>query len=134
MVNNISLFYSIRDDDMQSVASLMSIGKTDIGNLEEIDEETAENSKDFSSEISKITSELSELGNDDDGNPFGNPFLDDDEDCCDDSAFFGLFAYSLPVLYFVSFCLILQSYYEANILQIQSLCFFLHCFMSNAKN
>ncbi|KAK3093307.1 hypothetical protein FSP39_013923 [Pinctada imbricata] len=58
------------DDDMQSVASLMSIGKTDIGNLEEIDEEVPEiDDKEFSTELSKITSELSKLDNDDDDEP-----------------------------------------------------------------
>ncbi|KAJ8308401.1 hypothetical protein KUTeg_013275 [Tegillarca granosa] len=70
------------DEDMQSVASLMSIGKTDndIGNLDELEEEDGENSQDISSEISKITSELSKLDESNNGNPFGDPDLDEDVD------------------------------------------------------
>lgn len=46
------------DEDMQSVASLMSIGKTDIGIMEDVEEEP---SKDFSSRLSEITSEFAKL-------------------------------------------------------------------------
>ncbi|KAK3587792.1 hypothetical protein CHS0354_042757 [Potamilus streckersoni] len=41
------------DEDMQSVASLMSIGKTDIGNVEELDDD-----EDLTTRISEITSQL----------------------------------------------------------------------------
>ncbi|KAL3872694.1 hypothetical protein ACJMK2_035903 [Sinanodonta woodiana] len=41
------------DEDMQSVASLMSIGKTDIGNVEELDDD-----EDLTAKISEITSQL----------------------------------------------------------------------------
>nr|XP_022330026.1 EH domain-binding protein 1-like isoform X4 [Crassostrea virginica] len=73
------------DEDMQSVASLMSIGKTDIGIMEDVEEEEEEGtSKDFSARLSEITSELSKLDSHADGNPFGNPFEDDLDLECDD--------------------------------------------------
>ncbi|XP_056021419.1 EH domain-binding protein 1-like isoform X2 [Ostrea edulis] len=68
------------DEDMQSVASLMSIGKTDIGIMEDVEEES---SKEFSTQLSEITSELSKLECSNDGNPFGNPFDDDLDLECD---------------------------------------------------
>lgn len=49
------------DEDMQSVASLMSIGKTDIGIMEDVEEVEEESSKDFSSRLSEITSEFAKL-------------------------------------------------------------------------
>lgn len=49
------------DEDMQSVASLMSIGKTDIGVMEDVEEVDEESSKDFSSRLSEITSEFAKL-------------------------------------------------------------------------
>ncbi|XP_033733958.1 EH domain-binding protein 1-like [Pecten maximus] len=82
------------DEDMQSVASMLSIGRADIGNLEELEDEDVED-KSFSSKISEITSELSKLDDMDDGNPFeedysnpfysdSNPFGDPDLDCTGD--------------------------------------------------
>ncbi|XP_021353630.1 EH domain-binding protein 1-like isoform X2 [Mizuhopecten yessoensis] len=82
------------DEDMQSVASMLSIGRADIGNLEELDDEDVED-KSFSSKISEITSELSKLDDMDDGNPFdedysnpfypdSNPFGDPDLECTGD--------------------------------------------------
>ena len=64
------------DEDMQSVASLMSMGKTDIGNLEDIEDE--ESDLNMSAKISEITNRLSELetSHQNLGNPFGDP--DDD--------------------------------------------------------
>ena len=67
---------------MQSVASLMSIGKTDIGNLEDIEDE--ENDLNLSNKISEITSQLTqhlESSNNNHGNPFGDP---DDVECDDE--------------------------------------------------
>lgn len=80
--------FTCRDEDMQSVASLMSIGKTDIGNLDELEEE-GENSGDhsgdhsFCSRLAEITTQLSNLDEEDEsaGNPFGNPFGDPDLEC-----------------------------------------------------
>ncbi|XP_061165765.1 EH domain-binding protein 1-like isoform X3 [Saccostrea echinata] len=70
------------DEDMQSVASLMSIGRTDIALMDDLEEEEEETSKEFSSGISEIASDISKLSSHDDGNPFGNPFEDDlDLDC-----------------------------------------------------
>jgi hypothetical protein len=48
---------------MQSVASLMSIGKADIGNLDELEEEGEDQNEDhtFCSKISEITTQLSNL-------------------------------------------------------------------------
>ncbi|XP_060062682.1 EH domain-binding protein 1-like [Ylistrum balloti] len=82
------------DEDMQSVASMLSIGRSDIGNLEELEDEDVEE-KSFSSKISEITSELSKLDDMDDGNPFdeeysnpfysdSNPFGDPDLECTGD--------------------------------------------------
>lgn len=68
---------------MQSVASLMSIGKTDIGVMEDVEEVDEESSKDFSSRLSEITSEFAKLESHHDGNPFGNPFEDDLDLECD---------------------------------------------------
>ena len=73
---------------MQSVASLMSIGKADIGNLDELEEEEEEEGDQngdhtFCSKISEITTQLSNLDEEDEsfGNPFGNPFGDPDLEC-----------------------------------------------------
>ncbi|KAL5008749.1 hypothetical protein ScPMuIL_014330 [Solemya velum] len=66
------------DEDMQSVASLWSIGKSDIGNLEELEDED-DGPSDLSSKIAQITSQLSQLEEVDDngtGNPFGDPDLE----------------------------------------------------------
>ncbi|KAL8564499.1 hypothetical protein ACOMHN_003257 [Nucella lapillus] len=52
------------DEDMQSVASLMSIGKADVGNLEELDDENDEGvggSDQVTSQISSITSQMQQL-------------------------------------------------------------------------
>lgn len=90
---NISYYYDLifdRDEDMQSVASLMSIGKTDIGIMEDVEEES---SKEFSTQLSEITSELSKLECSNDGNPFGNPFDDDLDLECD--GFFGIVCLAL---------------------------------------
>ncbi|CAC5404770.1 EH domain-binding protein 1-like protein 1,EH domain-binding protein 1 [Mytilus coruscus] len=87
------------DEDMQSVASLMSIGKTDIGNLDELEEE-GENIGDhsgdhsFCSRIAEITTQLSNLDEEDEtaveqsensvtlteALESSNPFGDDDEE------------------------------------------------------
>ena len=62
---------------MQSVASLMSIGKTDIGNLEDIEDD--ENDLNLSNKISEMASQFKQLENTSNlGNPFGDP--DDDVD------------------------------------------------------
>ncbi|XP_035825283.1 EH domain-binding protein 1 [Aplysia californica] len=67
------------DEDMQSVASLMSMGKTDIGNLEDLEEEDesglgvkGDTSMSTKSQISDITAQMSQLEA-----HFGNPFEDD---------------------------------------------------------
>ncbi|XP_076099632.1 EH domain-binding protein 1-like isoform X4 [Mytilus galloprovincialis] len=87
------------DEDMQSVASLMSIGKTDIGNLDELEEE-GENSGDhsgdhsFCSRLAEITTQLSNLDEEDESAveqsensvnltealESSNPFGDDDDE------------------------------------------------------
>ncbi|XP_062568656.1 EH domain-binding protein 1-like isoform X1 [Saccostrea cucullata] len=74
------------DEDMQSVASLMSIGRTDIAVMDDLEEEEEEGtSKEFSTGISELASDISKLSsNQDDGNPFRNPFEDDLELECDD--------------------------------------------------
>lgn len=64
---------------MQSVASLMSMGKTDIGNLEDLEEEDESGQKgDISlsarSQISDITAQMGQLDA-----HFGNPFEDEDQ-------------------------------------------------------
>lgn len=78
-----------RDEDMQSVASLMSMGKADIGNLDDLEEEEEEpgvanhkrDDKALSSQIKNITSQLDNLEA-----HHGNPFEDDaDEDWACDS-------------------------------------------------
>ena len=83
---------------MQSVASLMSIGKTDIGNIDELEEE-GDNFGDhtFCSKISEITTQLSNLDEEDEnlGNPFGNPFGDPDLECD------GIECGILPLLFFI---------------------------------
>ncbi|XP_067682796.1 EH domain-binding protein 1-like isoform X2 [Haliotis asinina] len=76
------------DEDMQSVASLMSMGKADIGNLDDLEEEEEEpgvanhkrDDKALSSQIKDITCQLDNLEA-----HHGNPFEDDeDEDwACD---------------------------------------------------
>ncbi|XP_053383352.1 EH domain-binding protein 1-like [Mercenaria mercenaria] len=69
------------DEDMQSVASLMSIGKTDIGNLDDV-EDDEESDLNMSMKVAEITSQMSQLhtANQNMGNPFGDPDLDVDED------------------------------------------------------
>lgn len=68
-----------RDEDMQSVASLMSMGKTDIGNLEDLEEQVENESQpgdvSFStrSQISDITAQMNQLDA-----HFGNHFEDED--------------------------------------------------------
>lgn len=92
---------SYSDEDMQSVASLMSIGKTDIGIMEDVEEEEEEGtSKDFSARLSEITSELSKLDSHADGNPFGNPFEDDLDLECDDG-FCGIVCLALLFISFL---------------------------------
>ncbi|BFZ11981.1 hypothetical protein BsWGS_15021 [Bradybaena similaris] len=67
------------DEDMQSVASLMSMGKTDIGNLEDLEEQVESESQlgdvSFStrSQISDITAQMNQLDA-----HFGNQFEDED--------------------------------------------------------
>ncbi|CAG5117550.1 unnamed protein product, partial [Candidula unifasciata] len=66
------------DEDMQSVASLMSMGKTDIGNLEDLEEQVENDSQaDVSlstrSQISDITAQMSQLDA-----HFGNQYEDED--------------------------------------------------------
>lgn len=83
------------DEDMQSVASLMSIGKVDIGNLDELEEEGDQNGDhSFCSKISEITTQLSNLDEEDENMveqnqepavlkemvESANPFGDEDED------------------------------------------------------
>ncbi|XP_052269232.1 EH domain-binding protein 1-like isoform X2 [Dreissena polymorpha] len=69
------------DEDMQSVASLMSIGKSDIGNLEDIDdddENDTESDLNISAKFADVTNQMAQLQtNQNMGNPFGDP---DDED------------------------------------------------------
>ncbi|XP_060562062.1 EH domain-binding protein 1-like isoform X3 [Ruditapes philippinarum] len=48
------------DEDMQSVASLMSIGKTDIGNLDDV-EDDEESDMNLSAKVAEITSQMSQL-------------------------------------------------------------------------
>ena len=83
------MFYS--DEDMQSVASLMSIGKTDIGNLEDIEDEE-ENDLNMSNKISEIASQFKQLdsGSNNHGNPFGDP---DDVECDEDIGIVAFVAY-----------------------------------------
>ncbi|XP_041351886.1 EH domain-binding protein 1-like isoform X2 [Gigantopelta aegis] len=65
------------DEDMQSVASLMSFGRSDIGNLDDLEEEDED--KGVSSEIQNITLQLDSL------EAHGNPFEDDSiVECSDD--------------------------------------------------
>ena len=72
---------------MQSIASLMSIGKTDIGNLEDIEDE--ENDLNLSNKISEIASQFKQLENSGNhGNPFGDP---DDVECDDNIGIVALF-------------------------------------------
>ncbi|XP_061165759.1 EH domain-binding protein 1-like isoform X2 [Saccostrea echinata] len=79
------------DEDMQSVASLMSIGRTDIALMDDLEEEEEETSKEFSSGISEIASDISKLSSHDDEpsiekKPVSlNPF-DESDDEEDDSA------------------------------------------------
>lgn len=69
------------DEDMQSVASLMSIGRSDIGNLEDLDEEDDEgtvnrpNNISLASHISDFTAQMGRLDA-----HFGNPFAEDEAD------------------------------------------------------
>ncbi|XP_062568661.1 EH domain-binding protein 1-like isoform X6 [Saccostrea cucullata] len=63
------------DEDMQSVASLMSIGRTDIAVMDDLEEEEEEGtSKEFSTGISELASDISKLSsNQDDGTPPSSP-------------------------------------------------------------
>jgi hypothetical protein len=100
---------------MQSVASLMSMGKVDIGNLEDLDEDeededhagAAGNSSRISAEISSIANQVQQLDA-----HCGNPFQDDDDDLEPPDALnpFGdvLFRFFL-VFFFFSFCLIFST-------------------------
>lgn len=55
------------DEDMQSVASLWSIGKSDIGNLDDLDEADEEQEDaDLSAQFSEVSAQLSMLGRDPD--------------------------------------------------------------------
>lgn len=67
---------------MQSVASLMSMGKADIGNLDDVEED--ENDLNMSAKFAEITNQMSQLEtNQNLGNPFGDPDSDvvgDDDD------------------------------------------------------
>lgn len=64
---------------MQSVASLMSMGKTDIGNLDDIEDE--EEDLNISAKFAEITNQMSQLEtNQNLGNPFGDPDIDVDDD------------------------------------------------------
>lgn len=64
---------------MQSVASLMSMGKTDIGNLDDIEDE--EEDLNISAKFAEITNQMSQLEtNQNMGNPFGDPDIDVDDD------------------------------------------------------
>ncbi|KAL8585179.1 hypothetical protein ACOMHN_013194 [Nucella lapillus] len=85
------------DEDMQSVASLMSIGKADIGNLEDLEEDEDEDNQgegqegrrqqqqQFTSEVKSFTSRIQKLESSGAGNPFGDDDDDDDDDNDDDS-------------------------------------------------
>ncbi|GFO10181.1 EH domain-binding protein 1-like [Plakobranchus ocellatus] len=67
------------DEDMQSVASLMSMGRSDIGNMEDLEEEDDDGSGSrahnaaLSSQISDFTAQMSRLDA-----HFGNPFAEDE--------------------------------------------------------
>ncbi|XP_064600820.1 EH domain-binding protein 1-like [Liolophura sinensis] len=69
------------DEDMQSVASLMSIGKADIGNLDDLDEDE-EDDDNLSAKINEMASQyeshLSDTSNYD--NPFDVPEFEEEED------------------------------------------------------
>ncbi|XP_076463903.1 EH domain-binding protein 1-like [Babylonia areolata] len=72
------------DEDMQSVASLMSMGKADIGNLEDLEEDEEEDNggeggpegrrQQFSLEVKSFTSKMQQLDS-----HAGNPFEEDDD-------------------------------------------------------
>ncbi|KAL4238368.1 EH domain-binding protein [Mactra antiquata] len=69
------------DEDMQSVASLMSIGKTDIGNLDDVEDEECD--LNMSAKFAELTNQMSQLetsSNQNMGNPFGDPDLDVDDE------------------------------------------------------
>ena len=63
------------DEDMQSVASLMSMGRADIGNLDDIEDE--ESDVNLSAKFSEITNRLSELETSHQN--LGNPFDDQND-------------------------------------------------------
>ncbi|XP_013379087.1 EH domain-binding protein 1-like isoform X2 [Lingula anatina] len=61
------------DEDMQSIASLMSIGRPDIGNIDDFDDEQDEAN---ASKFSELAAKLDSLNDEeDDLNPFGDPDL-----------------------------------------------------------
>ncbi|GFR80926.1 EH domain-binding protein 1 [Elysia marginata] len=82
------------DEDMQSVASLMSIGRSDIGNLEDLDEEDDEglasrpSNISLASHISDFTAQMGRLdahfAGEDQANASKNPFDDDEGEEDDD--------------------------------------------------
>ncbi|GAB1602573.1 EH domain-binding protein 1-like [Argonauta hians] len=90
------------DEDMQSVASLWSIGRSDIGNLDDLDEADEDlDDPEVSAQFSEVSAQLSMLGRDPDDSdlsgrlcevsPYNrtldsmNPFEDDMEDMHDDT-------------------------------------------------
>lgn len=74
------LYVCISDEDMQSVASLMSLAQ-DVGNSEDFDEEedTHNTSDDMTSKINELTAEIEMLTGKSNDPSAKNPF-DDDED------------------------------------------------------
>ena len=67
------------DEDMQSVASLMSMGKADIGNLEDLEEDDEEEAAaGESSRQRQVAQEISSLANR--MQQLGNPFEEDEEE------------------------------------------------------
>ena len=81
---------------MQSVASLMSIGKSDIGNLEDIEDE--ESDVNLSAKFAEVTSQMAALEmSHNSGNPFGDP---DDEDVDVDIG--------IVPAFLLSFCLLIR--------------------------
>ncbi|KAK3751612.1 hypothetical protein RRG08_012673 [Elysia crispata] len=82
------------DEDMQSVASLMSIGRSDIGNLEDLEEEDDDgpvnrpHNISLASHISDFTAQMGRLdahfAEDEPSNASKNPFGDDDDEEEDD--------------------------------------------------
>ncbi|XP_070180895.1 EH domain-binding protein 1-like isoform X2 [Littorina saxatilis] len=96
------------DEDMQSVASLMSMGRVDVGNLDDLEEDDEEeggvaegnNSRrqQMTSEISSITNKMQRLDA-----HFGNPFGDDDMGFPDDDPALNPFVDDKPAPKFQKF-------------------------------